>query len=183
MSTFAELFGPKPEPDGAAPHETVYLCLMTVTRGYRKGWNRLYSLPWNFPIEDLDAMLVQLFLPSGGDWDITSVKLLSSVMVHGLECRSWAEILPVYYNSEVTVGSLDVLSGAAELHIVIDVNITRGGIVTNMATWDLTFTVQTAAAGQGGLACLSGVNMDDENGNPSIFSKADEIALLKMVLG
>ena len=176
-------FGPiGPEAYGVAPHGTVYLCLMTVTHGYRKGWNRLYSLPRNLPIEDLDTMLVQLFLPAGGDWDITSVKLLSPVMIHGLECRSSAEILPVYYNSEVTVGSLDALSGPAELHIVIDVNITRGGIVTNRATWDLTFTVQTAAAGPGGIACLGGVNMDDENGNLSIFNKVDEIAHLQRFL-
>ncbi|MCJ1382670.1 hypothetical protein MMC17_005783 [Xylographa soralifera] len=179
MSTFLRPNGT--EANRVAPNDTAYLCLMTVTHGYRKGWNRLYSLPRSLPIEDLDNMLVQLFLPPGVDWDIQSVKLLVPVILHGLECCSVTEILPLYYNNEVTLESLDALSGPSDLHIVIDVHIT-GGKVTNMATWDLTFTAEITAAEKGKIACLSGVNLDEENANSTIFSKADDIGLLKKSL-
>ena len=172
----------KAETNGLAPNDMAYLCLMSVTHGYRKGWNRLYSSPRSLLIGDLDAMLVQLFLPLGADWDVQSVKLLSPVMVHGLQCCSSTEILPIYYNNEVTLESLDTLSGPSELHIVIDVHITRGGKATDMATWDLSFTAETTAAEKGKIACLSGINLDKGDASPTMFNKADDIALLKEFL-
>ncbi|MCJ1289340.1 hypothetical protein MMC34_000872 [Xylographa carneopallida] len=172
------------ELDGFAPIPAAYLCVMTVTHGYRKGWNRLYSLPATLPMAGLDTILVHLFVPDRCDWDIPSVKLLSKVSVHGLDCESATEILPIYYTDEVTLASLDALSAPAEMHMVVEVRITIETDVMRAATWDLNFTADTTAVNKGKTVCLSGVNMamTDENARVMTFDKAMETAILQTKL-
>ena len=152
---------------------TGYICIITVTQGIRKGWNRHFLLPQDLPIDNLETLLVTIFPTHAEDSALESAKLLAPFILYGKQCQSLIEVLPCFHNQEkkCTLKDLDAISDPPGLQLAMDIWREDRGYGKNKTTYKFDFYASTIAAHGGKITCLGGTNVDDGDTKTEVYDR------------